>query len=372
MIQNLKKYLLNIPGWRTERKILVFESDDWGSIRMSSKSAYQSLLEKGYPVNYCAYSRNDALENNLDVQYLAEVLSEVKDFRGNPALMTLNMLSANPDFEKIEKFNFENYFWEPFTKTLEKYPKHDKVMSLYKKGIDEKVFKPQLHGREHINVSRWFKALKLGETRSRDAFRYRTLSVPLVKNTNGRRDFMDSFGLQDEDLVESYDTILKDAAKVFEDLWGYSSSTFMAPCYTWHPNLEVTLKEIGVYGLQGTYVQRIPDKTKKIKVRRQYHYMGQKNKLHQRYLIRNAFFEPSESSDLNNVVENTLQEINSAFNHNKPAIVQSHRLNYIGHINQDNRDVNLKLLKIVLKKILKLHPSVEFMSSDQLLNLMNK
>ncbi|NTW32234.1 MAG: hypothetical protein HGB12_06370 [Bacteroidetes bacterium] len=33
----------NIPGWRTDRKILVIESDDWGSIRMPSKETYSGL-----------------------------------------------------------------------------------------------------------------------------------------------------------------------------------------------------------------------------------------------------------------------------------------------------------------------------------------
>lgn len=41
---NLKQYithnLLNIPGWRTNRKIVVIESDDWGSIRMPSQEVY--------------------------------------------------------------------------------------------------------------------------------------------------------------------------------------------------------------------------------------------------------------------------------------------------------------------------------------------
>jgi len=372
MIQTIKNTLLNIPGWRTNRKIIVFESDDWGSIRMSSKDSYEALLKKGYPADHCAYSRNDALESNTDLQYLAEVLNEVKDSRGNPAVMTLNMLSANPDYDKIEKHDFENYFWEPITKTYERYPEHDKVMSLYYRGIEEKVFKPQLHGREHINVSRWFGALKNGERRSKDAFQHRTLSLPLVKNTNGRRDFMDSFGLQDKDNIQSYDSVLKEASEVFKDLWGYRSSTFMAPCYTWHPNLERTLYSIGVQGLQGTYVQRIPDENKKIKVRRKYHFMGQKNKINQYYLIRNAFFEPSESLDLLNIVDKTLHEIKKAFKYNKLAIVQSHRLNYIGYVNINNREVNLKLLRKLLKKILELYPDVEFMSSDQALELMRK
>jgi len=41
MLKEIKKIAMrnvaNIPGWRTDRKIVVIESDDWGAIRMPSK-----------------------------------------------------------------------------------------------------------------------------------------------------------------------------------------------------------------------------------------------------------------------------------------------------------------------------------------------
>ena len=44
-------------------------------------------------------------------------------------------------------------------------------------------------------------------------------------------------------------------------------------------------------------------------------------------------------------------------------------MNYIGSINPNNRKENLKLLDQLLKKVIMLWPNVEFMSSDQLGNL---
>ena len=40
IIRNIFHNLLSIPGWRTNRHIVVIESDDWGSIRMPSKEVY--------------------------------------------------------------------------------------------------------------------------------------------------------------------------------------------------------------------------------------------------------------------------------------------------------------------------------------------
>ena len=51
MIKSIVRNLANLPGWRTNRKIVVIESDDWGSIQMPSKLAYSNLLKKGIGVD---------------------------------------------------------------------------------------------------------------------------------------------------------------------------------------------------------------------------------------------------------------------------------------------------------------------------------
>ena len=54
---------------------------------------------------------------------------------------------------------------------------------------------------------------------------------------------------------------------------------------------------------------------------------------------------------------------------NKPAIICTHRLNYVGYLDNGNRDNNLILLELLLSKIKKKWPNVEFMSSNELLEL---
>ena len=81
--------------------------------------------------------------------------------------------------------------------------------------------------------------------------------------------------------------------------------------------------------------------------------------------MRNAFFEPS--SDLNkDWIRSCLKDIDMAFKWKKPAIISSHRVNYIGGINQSNRTRGLRLLNELLKIIIVKYPDVEFMSSDHL------
>ena len=96
------RWLYHKKAWRTNKKIVVIESDDWGSIRTSGKDAYNALLDSGYAMSSSPYTL-DALESNEDMLALYETLNSVKDKNGNPACFTTNMILANPDFEAIEK-----------------------------------------------------------------------------------------------------------------------------------------------------------------------------------------------------------------------------------------------------------------------------
>lgn len=53
----------------------------------------------------------------------------------------------------------------------------------------------------------------------------------------------------------------------------------------------------------------------------------------------------------------------------KPAIICSHRVNYVGFIDEHNRDRSLKMLGRLLGKILLKWPEVEFMTSNNLADI---
>ena len=167
MYRNTWKSLLsvhasNIPGWRTNRKIVVIESDDWGSIRMSSLEAFKKLLKAGMREDRNHYNLYDSLESNRDLECLFETLSNFKDKNGKAPVMTGVNVVANPVFERIKETGYTEYFYEPYTETLKRYPAHDRVYELWKEGIEKRLFVPIFHGREHLNVQRWLRALRSG------------------------------------------------------------------------------------------------------------------------------------------------------------------------------------------------------------------
>ncbi len=144
--------LLNIPGWHTNRKIVVIESDDWGSVRMPSREVYEEFLRQDVRVDNDPYCRYDGLATKEDLTNLFDVLDSVRDKNGHPAVLTADSVVANPDFERIKNSGFDKYYYEPFTETLNKSPRHDGAFDMWREGIEKEVFHPQFHGREHLNV----------------------------------------------------------------------------------------------------------------------------------------------------------------------------------------------------------------------------
>lgn len=362
--------LINIPGWRSKRKIVVFESDDWGSVRMASKEALNYFLKLGYPVDKDPYNYFDALESNDDLELLLNVLSSVKDKNGNGAIFTANCLVANPDFERIKSDNFQNYYYEPFTKTLARYPNHNRVYRLYQEGIANNLLKPQFHGREHLNVPLWMASLQEGRGAVLEAFKFGMFSVHAESNPVYFNEYTDALAFHTKEQYDLLPDILADGLNVFRNIWGFNSESFMAPCYIWSSALEETLSKGGVRYLQGMINQFQPILGVPFKYKLKYHYLGQLNNFGQRYLIRNVFFEPTHKPGKDSVGE-SLKRIEIAFTWGKPAIISSHRLNYMGSLDPANRSKGLKLLKQLLAEIVARWPDVEFMSSDELGNLID-
>lgn len=363
IIRNLQ----NIPGWKTTEKIVVIESDDWGSIRMPSRKIYDYLLNKGYSVDKDPFMKFDSFASVEELTSLIEILSSVKDRHGNNAIMTMNFIMANPAFDKIRETGFSQYYFEPFTKTVEMHIGSNQTLSILKEGITKGVFRPQCHGREHLNVDKWMEGLALGNQKLHEAFNLRMLSISSQSDfmTFGYMEALDYYTFKER---ENKKIIIQNALDLFESIFGYHSDSFMACCFVWDDHIENELNRRGTKYLQGIARQLYPEIRKdRHRFKHVYHYTGQRNKNNQFYLTRNCNFEPSLKGYYS-AMDNCLSEIKTAFVHNKPAIISTHRLNFIGSIDSQNRDRNLPAFKSLLTEILKRWPDVIFMSSDELGN----
>lgn len=362
---NIIHNLLLIPGWHTRRHIVVIESDDWGSIRMPSREIYEQFLKKGIRVDRDPYCRYDGLATKEDLGNLFEVLDSVRDKNGRPAVLTADSVVANPQFDKIEVSKFQRYFREPFTDTLKKSSRHEGALNLWKQGMVAGLFKPQFHGREHLNVKKWLKCLQNGEPSTLEAFRMGCFGLTAAVDPCINNNYMGAFNSGLHEDISDYKEILKDGLTMFENIFGYQSKSFIATTYTWHPAIEQYLKEFGIKYLQGLITQKIPHGNDCDIEYRKRNFQGKRSASGLIYLMRNAFFEPSQMQSSDHVGE-CLHRIALAFRWGKAAVICTHRLNFIGSIDKKNADRNLPMLRELLRRIVKRWPDVEFMSSDEL------
>ena len=355
------RYISERKGWKTNRKIIVIESDDWGTIRMPDKNTYESLLKCGIRVDRCHYNRYDTLASIDDFGALFRILLRHKDSKGNHPIITANTIVANPDFDKIKNDNFQNYYFEPFTVTLKRYPNRD--FELWEEGIREKIFYPQFHGREHLNVGRWMKNLQSRSKETFTSFKYQVFGISTSISQENRRSYMAALDYDPGDEDNAI-TNIDEGSDLFYNIFKYKSDSFIAPNYYWNEKIEIQLSQNGVKYLQGGFTQNIPGGEKKN------HFLGEENNYNQTYLVRNVIFEPS--SIQTDWVGRAMREIEKAFSLQKPAIICSHRVNFIGSIFEENRTKNLALLDQLLNEIIRKWPEVEFMHSAQLGNLISQ
>jgi hypothetical protein len=345
---------------RIQNKVIVIESDDWGAIRTPSAGALEAFASQHFELEKSIY-KVDALASTTDLNVLFDLLSSHRNINGQHPAITANAIMANPDFDKIEASGFSTYHYEPFTHTFHRYPEHQDNLAIWHKAEAEGLFIPEYHGREHLNINRWLKRLQSGDERLRYAYEWQS-------TYSGQEDyaFMEAYDWDTPQEVAQHKKILREGAAIFEATFGRKPNAFIAPCYNWDPKLEQTISELGIKWIQGISAQLAPtgafNRYNPIK-----HYFGKGNGFGSRYNIRNVYFEPVNNPDLD-WTDRAMARIYAAFLLQKPAVISTHRVNYIGFIAPRNRDNGLRHLDRLLKAILKKWPEVEFITTAQLSN----
>lgn len=361
--QEIVNLYLDQRSFKTERRLFVIESDDWGSIRMPNKKVRDSLNRQFPHIKEDKFSQFDSLADTSDLDALFSTLLEVKRQTGKTPIITANTCMANPDFPRIKDSDFTNFHYEPFYQTIQRKKAGEGILKLWSEGIQNELFHPQLHGREHINAPEWIKAIRNGDKVLKTGFNFGVMGLPLADSSgNKRKNFQAALDTTNQKVSFEYArSWLIDSAKMFEMYFGYKSDTFIAPAYIWSKALNSTFLECDIKATQGIKIQYQPSsKSYKKKIR----YTGKKEAglVH---LVRNTFFEPSNRPDIDWLSE-AKKQIGARFKNNETVIFSTHRVNFIGSLHEENRTKNLKSLKELLLWVVKQYPDVEFITSDAL------
>lgn len=360
-----RSFLVNLWGKSVNEKLIIFESDDWGSVRTTKKEDFNLFHRVAYGNPYLEL---DTLASSDDLSELFKVLYSFRDKVGSHPVFTFNTVVGNPDFEEIAERNFDEYIYEPFTDTLKHYYPEQNVFSLWEEGMESGLIQPQFHGREHVNVPLWLQSLKGGDSELLRLFQLGSWSTRSGKVFGSEVKLQASLDYAPDIHTVYQKSFVEEGLDLFKKIFGFPALTMIANNYTWSPNIHEYIVMAGVKMMQSMKYQVLP-------------YSGNdRHTLQRRYFgqevdgllfnIRNCFFEPSLYSSGFQNVTNALKQIEMAFRFNRPAVISSHRLNYIGVHDEANRRKNLELLKSLLEGILEKWPGVKFISSDKLIEFM--
>lgn len=361
--------IVNTVAFKTTRKVISICSDDWGSLRLKDERAREQLILNGVRLNLNRFDQFDCLESEEDLEMLFEVLSKYRDYRGNNPVITALTNVANPDFKKIKDAGFSRYFYQPFTDALQRYPSREGVYNLYLEGISKRLFIPQFHGREHLQVSSWLRGLQANDPKTLLSFNHEFffLNKDDVHIDRLAGEYAEAFNFWDKSEIEIHKESITTGTDLFQRLFGYRASFFTAPVLLYHPALNRTLANCGITILDSARLRREP--LGKNKSRRRFCYTGQKNMLGQRYINRNAVFEPNLSGA---GVEQCMAQIEIIFGSQRPVIISNHRASFVGGINERNRKEGIQQLDRLLRKIIDKWPEVEFVDVNGLSKMMDE
>jgi len=359
-IKQMIMKFLRLIGFKTKRHIVVFESDDWGAIRIPDKQTLITFKHNFPDLSLNNYQSLDCLETDADIVNLSSTLSSFIDKNGNPACFTINYVTENPNFEKIKQNNLTEFVGELSTETYQKSLNSKNVISLLQNGESAKVFNIELHAKEHINSTQWLNCAKnidyckwafehymIGV----DSNKYNNLDVYNITNTN----------IKIEDNIST-------ACNNFKNIFNKQPQSFVASCYISNKNVESALKRNNINFIQTMHTPSVCKRNAKLKPRLVF--MGQRSKYNQIYTTRNVFFETSKDYLLNKTPEEAalkaFNEIKSIFKQKSPAVICSHRVNYVSSIDNENAKFGNEALSILLKLLTDNYNDIEFMSSTQL------
>ena len=365
-----RRHFLNHRGWRAPGRYIVLQSDDWGSVRTTSLEALDALRQSGVDTAACHYLSNDALATDEDLEALFETLQSVRDRDGHPSVLSPNVLTHNPDFAAIAASDFTTYASHPIQETFEALKARDDRyrggLSLWQEGISAGLFAPQLHGAEHVQVGRWLRALREGNPVVRKAFDFGMWGVSRKTSPSIEKSLQAALDDDSPEDATLSQTRLADACKAFEALFGRPSASFTPPNYTWSSAHETVLKAHGTRALQSFTRQWRP---KGEPVNPERIFSGDRSPVGLTYIQRNVHFEPSENPRVD-AVEQAMKAVQTAFRWHRAAVISTHRVNYVGALQLENRSRGLEQLGRLLRAVTNRWPDVQFISTEALVDLM--
>lgn len=341
-------------------KALVIQSDDWGYCGWTaSRASFKSLtplLERRYGSKGLIWG-NSTLEAPEDLEMLFQLLEGHSDTRGRHPAFQAGYVTGNPDYQRMQEEGFRTLH-NVFLPDIPPLWQRGELVAKAREGMERGVWHPVYHGASHFNVGRWLQRLAVDpDTRAAAAE-----GCFLGEGNSG--DF--EFGPLAEKAALR--PLLREGLQAFQHSFGFFPQAAILPAYFWGPEAEEALAREGVGILHG----------KNCQVRRQnalergrgklYNLFGWKDSakswqiscgdyrldLGLRYLVRNVFFEPYldwawHGRSPEETVAAAVEAVEQAWRREEPAVLITHRINYVGWHGETRRSLDCldRLIRIL-------------------------
>jgi hypothetical protein len=353
-------------SWHSPLHILVIESDDWGRSGRTRAAANKLLENSGASNQVRSFlsqrsgsEDNDALESVDDLEMLFSLLEKHKDSRGVHPVVTANVVTSYPDIKAIRAAKYSKYaFVKP----------EPALVAKWKEGISRGVFFPQYHGLVHFNFRSWCRDQSSGDRFALDLSAAGLVSMPGFrfrgKEYSYQGEYVDFTVTPSAPLSYGEQKgIVEEGLRLFAELFGYRSTSVIAPFCIWDETTERCWIESGIRYIQAgqTHFSRRTSTGAKVLG---HHYLGERNKHGQIYLGRNVDFEPN--GDNTDAWKNALKNIRNNFRYGIPSVINTHRCNYVSEMSVKLRNGNMAQLDSLLSAVEQEFPDVVYLTSAQL------
>jgi hypothetical protein len=322
---------------------VVFESDDWGACERTTDTAiygkYCKIMRK-----YIKGSNpsSSTLETPADLERLFSILRKYSGIDSLPCIFTAFTCMGNPDFAAIRANGFSEYVDIGLDKGVPAEWERGDIAGMMRNGFEKGVWAPEFHSfLHHTSPVRWMERLNASGQegkKARELFEincyFQGEHVPEYDGLNVKEQFdwvsrcmtrfNNIFGFMPQAAVTS------DAYPETEIVWAANGIT--AICLK---NCRINTGEIVVYPTKPWNMQNVYEK------------IGNFNpSLNSVYITRNVFFECAMFTGAagGHSTEEVVPVINNRLNVlNEPAVISTHRLNYV---NLDNGLVELRFREL--------------------------
>jgi hypothetical protein len=336
-----------------DKKIIVFDSDDWGMLGIRDLEGFERLKAKGYNIGQkdCDYY---SLELPEDLDALYSVLSKHRDSFGLPPIFTCNFIVARPDYEKIIKSGFREYHFLDISQGAPgMWENRDELFNTYKEGIKRGLVFPGYHGLCHFNYDAWLVALRNGEPDLQECVKGHMSYIPSLRRDTFNYEYLAKVNPITFLPLSVQEEKIKKGIAVFKQIFGFSPVFSIAPKCVWNSDTEQIWHKYGIKyigaGNRRPGMVDLPGNR-----------LGEKNQWGMIYLIRNVNFEPIRK----NACQDAFIEIDFLFKAQQPAIIETHCINYLSSI-RNFREKSLEQLDNLLHLIEEKYPDVVYLTSKQ-------